>query len=565
MTASDANITLPFTPQEFWIFILAASVIGLSALTFYLGRDRIRENGLPKHWLADMLIGFASILAPIWVGLILFVLYGLWQVAWSFPAAHEGDNLRWHVLALVGLLTALGGLLGTPLAMIRVMMTERQTNAAEQGHITDRINKAVEGLGTEKTTTRIGRVLRVQRPQKRHLFVPDGETLQINAPLGYQTLETKPDLWFDETEGDYLEGETHIIKLLTAEETIIEWQDQGPLDLRNAESIEVGGWEAFNETVPNLEVRIGALFALERISQDSARDHIQIMEILCAYIRSNAPAKNAEICPQPPASQERPASDDWRAQLKESKEALWSWSKAEHPRLDIQIALKILGRRSQERRLLEARGHEQTPVLSFVFDEATKCRTSVEFRAWSMACDDYRGYRLDLRDTDLQRADLSELNLNGALLNGSKLNGAKMVGTKLNGTKLWACEFQGSWMSNASLIGADLRTTKFFASSLQDADLRAAVFSFEKIQRPFLCHSNTRWAACLNTDWRELGEPRKITADHIDQMFADRSSKLPTEIPRPTHWPQEKLVAIEFVRRWRKWQAEIGFQPPKNP
>ncbi len=42
-------------------------------------------------------------------------------------------------------------------------------------------------------------------------------------------------------------------------------------------------------TDANIEVRLGAVYALERISQDSDRDHMQIMEILCAYIRTNAP------------------------------------------------------------------------------------------------------------------------------------------------------------------------------------------------------------------------------------------------------------------------------------
>lgn len=41
-------------------------------------------------------------------------------------------------------------------------------------------------------------------------------------------------------------------------------------------------------TVENIEVRLGALYALERISQDSERDNIQIMEIICAYLRENS-------------------------------------------------------------------------------------------------------------------------------------------------------------------------------------------------------------------------------------------------------------------------------------
>jgi hypothetical protein len=43
------------------------------------------------------------------------------------------------------------------------------------------------------------------------------------------------------------------------------------------------------ETVPNIEVRIGAILSLERIAQDSTthdrgRDHVRVMEILCAYV-----------------------------------------------------------------------------------------------------------------------------------------------------------------------------------------------------------------------------------------------------------------------------------------
>jgi hypothetical protein len=47
-------------------------------------------------------------------------------------------------------------------------------------------------------------------------------------------------------------------------------------------------------TEPNLEVRIGSIYALERIARDSDRDHIQIMEIVCAYVRKNSPVQTLE-------------------------------------------------------------------------------------------------------------------------------------------------------------------------------------------------------------------------------------------------------------------------------
>ena len=39
---------------------------------------------------------------------------------------------------------------------------------------------------------------------------------------------------------------------------------------------------------PNIEVRIGAILALERIAKNNLDVHVQIMELLCAYIRENA-------------------------------------------------------------------------------------------------------------------------------------------------------------------------------------------------------------------------------------------------------------------------------------
>ncbi len=66
-------------------------------------------------------------------------------------------------------------------------------------------------------------------------------------------------------------------------------------------------------TVPNIEVRIGAILALERMAKKNADVHIQIMEILTAYIRENAPVAEG--------THER------------------------KPRQDIQLAFTVIGRR----------------------------------------------------------------------------------------------------------------------------------------------------------------------------------------------------------------------------
>ncbi len=37
-----------------------------------------------------------------------------------------------------------------------------------------------------------------------------------------------------------------------------------------------------------LDVRIGGIYALERIARDSARDHPAVMEVLAAFIREHS-------------------------------------------------------------------------------------------------------------------------------------------------------------------------------------------------------------------------------------------------------------------------------------
>ena len=46
--------------------------------------------------------------------------------------------------------------------------------------------------------------------------------------------------------------------------------------------------QVLERTEPNIEVRIGAILALERIAKNNLDVHVQIMELLGTYIRENA-------------------------------------------------------------------------------------------------------------------------------------------------------------------------------------------------------------------------------------------------------------------------------------
>jgi len=180
---------------------------------------------------------------------------------------------------------------------------------------------------------------------------------------------------------------------------------------------------------PNIEVRLGAIYALERIAIDSPRDHWTIMEILSAYVRRNAPA---------PKRTNKPTGDE----------------ELVPPRTDIQAIVTVLGRRRRDRR--------------------RECA----------------GIQLDLSECDLRAADLSSVNLTetsfvGANLQGATLYKAMLSNVEFSGADLHWVNFFEADLSNADLTRADLT-----GSSLRLANLTRATLSEAELVRVDLSGAN---------------------------------------------------------------------------
>jgi hypothetical protein len=132
-----------------------------------------------------------------------------------------------------------------------------------------------------------------------------------------------------------------------------------------------------------LEVRLGAIYALERIARDSERDHWPIMEILTAYVRERAPI-GAELPPQEDIQpNETPPTTP-------------------KPATDIQAVLTVLGRRARTYR----KGEDQGLDLA---------RTNLRYAR--------------LAGTHLEGAHLANTHLEEALLTGIHLEHAFLMYT----------------------------------------------------------------------------------------------------------------------------------------
>ena len=172
-------------------------------------------------------------------------------------------------------------------------------------------------------------------------------------------------------------------------------------------------------TTPNIEVRLGAIYSLERIALDSPRDHWTIMEVLTAYVRQNAP-----LDPNRP------------------------YTEGERPRTDIQAILTVLGRR-------ETGPNRERFGQSLDLTKSRLCGANLRKAnlRW-----------VDLGQTNLQWARLRQANLQQAKLVGANLEGARPVEANLRETDL-----ADAVLHNTFLALADLRDAHVTVDQIKSA------------------------------------------------------------------------------------------------
>jgi hypothetical protein len=139
-----------------------------------------------------------------------------------------------------------------------------------------------------------------------------------------------------------------------------------------------------NQGQPRLELRLGGIYALERIARESEEDHWPIMEVLTTYVRVHAPVKKTQD-KRLSSNSEKTGTNNAVRPAVVTIDTLSS---------DIQAILTVIGRR--ERRF--ERGKNE---------------------------------RLDLSNTNLAKADLSGANLSGTFLIGANLTHANLSGANL--------------------------------------------------------------------------------------------------------------------------------------
>jgi hypothetical protein len=227
----------------------------------------------------------------------------------------------------------------------------------------------------------------------------------------------------------------------------LEVTEQGQVTDRYTKAIEQLGSE-------KLDVRIGGIYALERIGHDSARDHPTVMEVLSEFIRAH------------------------------SREPLTPGGTPEgKTRRDVQAAVAVIGRRTAERdiRVFDLHG---VFLAEAILDNANiTSRGSEQDSVKNANPSAYLG------GVDFSRATLKDANLVGASLVDAKFIGANLTRAKLTDADLTDADltpadptgpnFIRADLTGADLTGADLTGAKLTYAKLTGTDLTGAVWSHD--------------------------------------------------------------------------------------
>jgi hypothetical protein len=240
-------------------------------------------------------------------------------------------------------------------------------------------------------------------------------------------------------------------------------------------------------------VRLGGIYALERISRESEADHLPIMSILASYVQEHAPQNFDKS-----GSEFRPGIDA--------------------PLDEIQAIMTVVAHRTEDRIRYERR-----------FD-----------------------FYLDLAGTNLRRVKLEKARLERANLNACQLQAAHLDGANFTEANLLNTYFQGAFLDNAVFDRAFLHGTYFndwddaFArqegiarqeTTLEGASFKGANLTFAHISGANLQRANLDGADVERVDFTgvdlrgaNLRGVMHMTQEQLNSACVDIATQLPAPV-----------------------------------
>ncbi len=251
---------------------------------------------------------------------------------------------------------------------------------------------------------------------------------------------------------------------------------------------------AVNGEKPNIEVRLGGLYSLQRIMQDNKERELSIVKILYAYVRENL-------------------KRDKTKQPKQTSSRGFETYKIPE---DIQVALDIICQFNKEQKQ-QGKKLPRDNQLSFAYtDFSDYSIASMNFRDAIFGGANLSG--TNLYDADLSNAELYDADLSGVYGPGLHFMKTSLYNTNFSGANLFGVVFGNNFLSNINFSNAYLAAAIFLTKTFVDVNFDNA------------CLEN------VNFDNADLSKALNLKQKQISQALGNKKTKLPKGLVTPESW-----------------------------
>jgi uncharacterized protein YjbI with pentapeptide repeats len=267
---------------------------------------------------------------------------------------------------------------------------------------------------------------------------------------------------------------------------------------------------------PAVDVRLGAIYALQRTAKDSDRDRLTIRNVLAAFVRNN------DFCStkQPPKQCDNTSAKNPSATPKVRLAT------------DVHAALTIAPTLTTPKDAQPDFSHVRFPNVDLFGADLT----SLNLIRANLADADLTGADLtntNLTNANLTNADPSNANLTSANLTDANLTNTDLIGADLTNAKLSDANLTDANLTRADLLGArliraNLINTDLPRAELIDANLTGANLTNADLPRANLTRANLTGANLTNADLTgaDLTGVTGMAADEIrDLAITDSATK----------------------------------------
>lgn len=464
------TVTLPVSPETFWgLVMLAAVLLAMIAIFGLLSgvkddaeetpfirlRARLGMAGLPQGVFALGMILWGVIFAALILGLIWTII----SAAFHAPARTQEAQtaLRFILISLTALTATLGAVVAFPVTLIRIALTRKQTETAEEALFNDKINAAAEGLAARRQVTKA---------------VAPGGSYKLHQDFWQDDLVTRASA-IDRLEGlakERPDTAARVARMLSiyVRELSREYPAQEPPE--GASPDELRDWAGTLDPIrPDMEKAAQSLGRLQRSNDhDIAPGDIDLRHAnlqgfdLGSLNFENVLFESAEMHGAILRDAEMQGAILWGAQL-------------------------------QEAYLVEAQ----------------------------LQGADLRGAKkqgADLMDAKMQGAILWDAEMQGAYLWSAEMQGTHLSGTQMQGAYIWGAKLQGADLSSVQMQGAYLESARMNESTdLNSAILLGA--ALRNVNHKTIAQMKAVWGDIFADGTVQLPEGEQRPDHWVDEIL----------------------------------------------